>query len=97
MTSRFVRPTAAGVAIAVVCAIAPAIAVAQQAPAPAVVTPALDFSGVVFGSYTYRTDSAAKAGLGGQNPNQFSVDRAYLTFRMPAGQNGRDPGRRSIA
>src|ERR1044071_9602906 len=88
MTSRFVRPTAAGVAIAIVRAIAPAIAVAQQAPAPAVVTPALDFSGVVFGSYSYRTDSAAKAGLGGQNPNQFSVDRAYLTFRMPAGNNG---------
>ena len=88
MTSRFARPTAAGVAIAILSAIAPATAVAQQAPAPAVVTPALDFSGVVFGSYSYRTDSAAKAGLGGQNPNQFSVDRAYLTFRMPAGQNG---------
>jgi hypothetical protein len=85
MTSRFVRWIAAGVAIT----IAPAIGHAQQpsAATPAV-TPALDFSGVVFGSYSYRTDSAAKAGLGGQNPNQFSVDRAYLTFRMPAGQNG---------
>jgi hypothetical protein len=88
MTSRFVRLITAGVAITSVSALGPAIAVAQQAPAPAVVTPALDFSGVVFGSYSYRTDSAAKAGLGGQNPNQFSVDRAYLTFRMPAGQNG---------
>src|SRR5438477_4954199 len=59
-----------------------------QTPAPAVVTPALDFSGVIFGSYGYRTDSAARAGLGGQNPNQFGLDRAYLTFRMPAGDNG---------
>lgn len=85
MTSRFVRLIAAGAAITV----APTIVSAQQAPStPPVVTPALDFSGVVFGSYSYRTDSAAKAGLGGQNPNQFSVDRAYLTFRMPAGNNG---------
>lgn len=85
MTSRFVRLTAAVTAIA----IAPAIAVAQQAPsAPSVVTPAFDFSGVIFGSYSYRTDSAAKAGLGGQNPNQFGLDRAYLTFKMPAGANG---------
>src|SRR5215216_1459697 len=61
---------------------------AQQSPTPAVVTPALDFSGVIFGNYGYRTDSAAKAGLGGQNPNQFTVERAYLNFRMPAGENG---------
>ena len=62
MTSRSVRLIAAGVAIT----LAPAIAFAQQAPAaPAVVTPAFDFSGVIFGSYSYRTDSAAKAGLGG--------------------------------
>ena len=61
---------------------------AQQNPTPAVVTPALDFSGVIFGNYGYRTDSAAKAGLGGQNPNQFTIERAYLNFRMPAGENG---------
>ncbi len=67
-------------------ALAPALAGAQQPPAP--VTPQLDFSGVIFGSYGYRTDSAAKAGLGGSNPNQFGLDRAYLTFRMPAGDNG---------
>lgn len=82
MTSRSMRLFAVGAAIA----IAPALGFAQQAPT--VVTPALDFSGVVFGSYGYRTDSAAKAGLGGSNPNQFSVDRAYLTFKMPAGDNG---------
>ena len=52
------------------------------------VTPALDFSGVLFGAYGFRTDSAAKATLGGSSPNQFTLDRAYLTFRMPAGDNG---------
>ncbi len=52
-----------------------------------VVTPAFDFSGVLFGNYGYRTDSAAKATLGGSNPNQFTLERAYLTFRMPAGEN----------
>ena len=57
---------------------------AQQPAAP----PAIDFSGVVFGNYAYRTDSAAKASLGGRSPNQFTIERAYLTFRMPAGSNG---------
>jgi hypothetical protein len=61
---------------------------AQQPASPPPATPGFDFSGVIFGSYGYRTDSAAKAGLGGQNPNQFGLDRAYLTFRMPAGENG---------
>ena len=84
MTSRFVRSIAACITISVI----PAMTFAQQAPATPPATPALDFSGVIFGSYSYRTDSAAKAGLGGQNPNQFGVDRAYLTFRMPAGDNG---------
>lgn len=65
----------------------PALGSAQQAPKEGG-APALDFSGVLFGSYSYRTDSAAGAAFGGAHPNQFSVDRAYLTFRMPAGQNG---------
>ena len=61
---------------------------AQAAPATTtVVTPAFDFSGVVFGAYGIRTDSAAKATLGGKSPNAFTLDRAYLTFRMPAGDN----------
>jgi hypothetical protein len=59
-----------------------------QTPAPVVVTPSFDFSGVIFGNYSLRTDSAAKASLGGKSPNQFTVERAYLNFRMPAGQNG---------
>jgi hypothetical protein len=60
----------------------------QPPPTPVVVTPALDFSGVVFGSFNLRTDSAAQSTLGGKSPNQFTIDRAYLTFRMPAGANG---------
>src|SRR5260370_14550275 len=62
---------------------------AAQAPAsPPAATPGFDFSGVAFGSFNMRTDSAAKAALGGQSPNQFGIDRVYLTFRMPAGDNG---------
>jgi hypothetical protein len=47
--------------------------------------PALDFSGVVFGNYQIRTDSAAKAQTGGKAPNKFDLERVYLTFRMPVG------------
>lgn len=83
MTSQHVRSLAAVAAIA----IAPIVAGAQT-PAPAPATPGFSFSGTVFGAYGYKTDSAAKAQLGGSNPNAFSVDRAYLTFRMPAGDNG---------
>lgn len=63
--------------------VAPLALHAQQATPPAI-----DFSGVVFGNFAYRTDSAAEASLGGKHPNQFTVERAYLTFRMPAGTNG---------
>ena len=86
MTSRFVRFAAAGIALAAL-ALAPEEMTAQT-PAQVIVTPAFDFSGVIFGSYNIRTDSAAKAALGGKDPNQFAIDRAYLTFRMPAGDNG---------
>lgn len=61
------------------------LAIRAQQPTP---PPTLDFSGVLFGNYSYRTDSAARAGLGGRNPNQFTIERAYLTFRVPAGENG---------
>src|SRR5262245_35146337 len=50
-----------------------------------IVTPQLDFSGIIFGTYGLRTDSAAGATPGGASPNQFAIDRAYLNFRMPAG------------
>jgi len=67
-----------------------ALAVVRPAVAqtPAQSAPAIDFSGLMFGSYAVRGDSAAKATLGGQSPNAFGVDRVYLTFRMPAGDNG---------
>ena len=61
------------------------LAVAQT-PAPS--APPTDFSGLMFGSFNMRTDSAGKATLGGKAPNQFGIDRVYLTFRMPAGDNG---------
>lgn len=53
-----------------------------------VATPALDFSGMIFGNYQYRTDTIAKNALGGQSPNRFDLGRAYLNFRMPAGERG---------
>ena len=61
---------------------APTAALAQSAPA----TPVLDFSGTIFGNYQYRTDTIAKNALGGESPNRFDLGRAYLNFRMPAGE-----------
>lgn len=40
----------------------------------------LDFSGIFFANYQYRGESAAGSA------NKFDVERAYLTFRMPAGE-----------
>ena len=51
-------------------------------------TPALDFSGVLFGNFQYRTDSAAKVPTGGKPMSRFDIGRAYLNFRMPAGDRG---------
>jgi hypothetical protein len=53
---------------------------APQAPAPS----PLNFSGVIFGSYNYQLPTTP-AQLRNQNDNSFVVDRAYLTFRMAAG------------
>ena len=57
-----------------------------QAPPEAAKTPpqqpatrGIDFSGVVFGNFQYHTEAGARA------TNRFDLDRAYLTFRMPAG------------
>ncbi|HKR08840.1 MAG TPA: hypothetical protein VJS39_06600 [Gemmatimonadaceae bacterium] len=66
---------------------APAVLAAQQpaadttkpAPPPTVSVP-VDFSGVLYANYQYRGDQGAP------NPsNKFDLERAYLTFRMPAG------------
>lgn len=52
----------------------------QAAPKPPskVVIP-IDFSGVVFGNYQYHAEAANK------DQNRFDIERAYLTFKMPAG------------
>jgi hypothetical protein len=47
--------------------------------------PGLDFSGWVFGDFQLTTDEASKAANGGKAPNRFDIGRAYLNFRMPAG------------
>jgi len=85
-------------ALAASVALVPAALLAQQpasndtttkpaapAPAPAAaptpaVAPAIDFSGVIFGNFQYRGDAGANQGT-----NKFDVERAYLTFKMPAG------------
>lgn len=56
-----------------------------QPPPAQVKTPSLDFSGVVFGNFDVQTDSATKAANGGNATNKFDIERAYLTFKMPAG------------
>ena len=61
----------------------PSIVAAQQTPAAT-----LDFSGIMFGNWQMRTDSAAKAQTGGKKPNRFDLQRVYLNFRMPAGEKG---------
>lgn len=57
---------------------APPPAAAQPAPSP------LSFSGVIFGSYNYQLPTTPSP-LRNQTNNSFVVDRAYLTFRMAAG------------
>jgi hypothetical protein len=52
---------------------------AQAAP-PASVSIPVDFSGVLYANYQYRGDAGAA-----QSTNKFELERAYLTFRMPAG------------
>lgn len=44
-----------------------------------VTIPPIDFSGVLYTNYQYRTDSRAK------NFNKFDIERVYLTLRMPLG------------
>ena len=56
---------------------------AQGATAPAL--PPLNFSGIIFGSYSFLQQSTTPNQLNRQIDNAFIVDRAYLTFKMPAG------------
>ena len=43
-------------------------------------TPALDFSGILYANYQYRGDEGQA-----KSANKFDLERAYLTFRLPAG------------
>jgi len=52
----------------------------RPVPKPEQTAPPIDFSGIVFAHYQYRTDEGARSA------NRFDVERAYFTFRMPAGQ-----------
>lgn len=83
---RIVAPAAIAAA-----AIAPAsrlvaqpVAVTAAPAAPA----AFDFSGVIYGNFRYTYDDATKNANGGNATNKFDVERVYLTFRMPAGDDG---------
>jgi hypothetical protein len=49
-------------------------------PAPAAVSIPVDFSGVLYANYQYRGDKGPS-----KSQNKFDLERAYLTFRMPAG------------
>lgn len=46
-------------------------------------TPQLEFSGIFYANWAYRTDRDARA------QNRFDLERAYLTFRMPVGERAR--------
>jgi hypothetical protein len=50
------------------------------APPAATVSIPVDFSGVLYANYQYRGDQGAA-----KSQNKFDLERAYLTFRMPAG------------
>jgi len=69
--------------------VTPAALLAQQpadttkpaAPPPAAtVSIPVDFSGVIYANFQYRGDAGAA-----KSTNKFDLERAYLTFRMPAG------------
>lgn len=53
---------------------------AEKPAAKPPATPSIDFSGIVFAHYQYRGERTAASA------NKFDVERAYLTFRMPAGE-----------
>jgi hypothetical protein len=69
----------AAAGLAALAGIAP---LAAQTPAPA--SPL--FSGTVFGNYNYQLPTTSNQ-FANQNNNAFVVDRAYLTFRMSAGEH----------
>jgi hypothetical protein len=51
-------------------------------PPPAVVSIPVDFSGVLYANFQYQGAAGAS-----KSQNKFDLERAYLTFRMPAGDH----------
>src|SRR5690348_15958649 len=74
--------------VATVLLVAAARPLVSQTPSQAAAPSPIEMSGLFFGSFNMRTDSAARAALGGKRPSAFSIDRIYLNFRAPAGDNG---------
>lgn len=79
--------------LGVIAALAAPFALAAQQPAdtarpapppppapPATVSIPVDFSGVLYANFQYRGDKGPS-----KSQNKFDLERAYLTFRMPAG------------
>jgi hypothetical protein len=71
--------------VGVLCA---ALVLAASSGSGQQVAPPIDFSGVIYPQFRYATDAAAKAANGGNAANKFDIERVYLTFRMPAGDDG---------
>jgi hypothetical protein len=64
---------------ALVGALAIAASASMLSAQTQVTIPPIDFSGVIYSNFQYRTDAQAK------DFNKFDIERVYLTFRMPAG------------
>ena len=73
--------------VAATCGLAAPLSSQTANPAPVTQSP-IEISGLFFGSFNMRIDSAGKAALGGKRPTAFSVDRIYVNFKAPAGDNG---------
>ncbi len=83
---RFFRRMVALTGLVLALGSAPAGLVAQDSTRT-IKASQLDFSGVLWTSLSLATDSAAKSRNGGRAYSQFNVDRLYLTFRMPVGED----------
>jgi hypothetical protein len=62
---------------AVLILVFPSVSFAQS---PRADSARLDFSGLIYANYQYRGEDAARSA------NKFDLERAYLNFRMPAGE-----------
>ena len=64
------------------------ILVVAQSAAAQQAAPTIDFSGVIYPQFRLTSDDATKNANGGKATNRFDIERVYLTFRMPAGEDG---------